>query len=270
MRRRSSFLGLGLLLFAAPLFAQTPPLEHFQCYVVRDSNPPLIIPLELRDQFDVPGIAPDQVNASRVLRFCNPAGKFHRGQFFPVADDRQHLTFFATYPQPEQVRIVVLSNQFDRTATQPQTWIVGDAVVLAVPTHKPPHDAPVGLDHYRCYQAHNTAALMPEVVGLLDQFLPFSGRAVLHPSLFCNPVAKKRLDTGDVTPILNPNVHMACYATTRVSFATTRDIETQFGRQTLLIGAPDTLCVPTRKLNFVTIPDLPIGGPGTVPGIGED
>ena len=260
MRRRSSFLGLGLLLFAAPLFAQTPPLEHFQCYAVKTATPPMIIPLELRDQFTVPGTAVDQVEASRVVKFCNPAGKFHRNQFFPVADDRQHLTFFATYPQSEPVRVVVLSNQFDRTAAQPQTWIIEDAVALAVPTHKPPHNPPVGLDHYRCYRAHGTAAITPEVVGLIDEFLPFSGRAVLHPSLFCNPVVKKRLDTGDVTPILNPNVHMACYATTRVAFATSRDIETQFGRQTLLVGPPDTLCVPTRKLNFVQIPDSPIGG----------
>ena len=133
-------------------------------------------------------------------------------------------------------------------------------MALAVPTHKPPHNPPAGLDHYRCYRAHSTAAITPEVVGLIDEFLPFSGRAVLHPSLFCNPVVKKRLDTGDVTPILNPNVHMACYATTRVAFATSRDIETQFGRQTLLVGPPDTLCVPTRKLNFIQIPDSPIGG----------
>jgi hypothetical protein len=219
----------------------------------------VIIPLELRDQFTPAGAAVDPVEAVRVLKFCNPAGKFHRNQFFPVADIRQHLTFFATYPQSEPVRIVVLSNQFDRTAAQPQTWIIGDAVLLAVPTHKPPHDAPVGLDHYRCYQAHSTAALTPEIVGLIDQFLPFGGRAVLHPSLFCNPVAKKRLDTGGVTPIQNPDVHMACYTTTRVPFTTNRDIETQFGRQTLVIGPPDTLCVPTRKINWVQIPDAPIG-----------
>jgi len=30
--------------------------------------------------------------------------------------------------------------------------------------------------------------------------------------------------------------------------------------QTLLVGPPDTLCVPTRKLNFVEVPDSPIGG----------
>lgn len=266
MRRRSSFLGLGLALFATPLFAQSPPLEHFQCYAIRQATPNAVFPLELRDQFTPAGTA-DKAEAVRAVRFCNPAGKAHRNQFFPIQDDRQHLTFYATFPQSEPIRIVTLSNQFDRAATQPQTWIVREAVSLAVPTHKPPHNPPVGLDHYRCYAAYSTGALAPEVVGLVDQFLPLGARAVLHPSLFCNPVEKKRVDTGQVTPILNPNQHLACYTTTRVQFQRNRDIINQFGAQVLVLGPPDTLCVPTRKVAWTTIPDATGTPPSAAPDL---
>ena len=263
MRRLPVLFGLGLALFATPLFAQAPPLEHFQCYAVRQATPNVVVPLGLRDQFSATGAA-EQVDAVRALKFCNPVGKFHRNQFFPVVDIRQHLTFYATFPQSAPLRVVTLSNQFDRTAAQPQVWIVREPVAIAVPTHKPPHDKPAGLDHFRCYVAHATGALTPEVVGLVDQFLPFGGRLVLHPALFCNPVQKTRLDTGEVTPIQNPDAHLACYTTTRVPFTGTRDVDNQFGAQVLVFGPPDTLCVPTRKLAFTTIPDAPIGGAGDI------
>jgi hypothetical protein len=258
MKGLSLFLGLGLALVATPLFAQAVPLEHFQCYSVLNATPNVNVPLGLRDQFNQAGTAPEQVNALRAMRFCNPAGKFHRNQFFPIADDRQHLMLYATFPQAGPVRAVALSNQFDR-AGQNQVWWLGEPVAILVPTQKPPHPKPEGLDHFRCYAASGPAVL--ETVGLIDQFLPFGGRAVLNPKLFCNPVEKTRLDTGEVTPILHPDLHLACYSTTRVPFQTSRDIINQFGTQVVNLGPPDTLCVPTRKLAWVPIPDAPIGTP---------
>ena len=40
-----------------------------------------------------------------------------------------------------------------------------------------------------------------------------------------------------------------------------RDILNQFGAQVLKLGPPDTLCVPTRKIAWIPIPDAPIGTP---------
>lgn len=254
MRTLSLSFGLGLALIATPLFAQVvPPLEHFQCYAVLKMDPPLVnVAVGLRDQFN----RPEEVEVLRARRFCNPTGKFHRGQFFPVQDDRQHLTFYATFPQSAPLKVVRLSNQFDRPGQPPQTWRVLEPVALAVPTHKPPHELPQGLDHYRCYAANGNPIF--EGVGLIDQFLPFAGRVVLDPVLFCNPVQKTH--AGAVTPILNPDQHLACYSTTRVPFQGQRDIRNQFGGQTLALGPPDTLCVPTRKIAWTEIPDGPIGG----------
>jgi hypothetical protein len=254
MTRRLLLGAMGFAAVTTPLFAQTPPLEHFQCYAVLRSDPLINVPLKLRDQFEE-----DDVEALRARRFCNPAGKFHRNQFFPIQDQRQHLTFYATFPQASPLRLVQLSNQFDRPDAPPPTWRVREAVALAVPTHKPPHDRPEGLDHYRCYAANGQPAF--EGVGLVDQFLPALGHFVLDPVLFCNPVQKTRVDTGEVTPIKNPDVHMACYSMTRVVFQRTQTIENQFGRQTFALGPPDTICVPTRKISFTEIPDTPVGTP---------
>ncbi len=256
MRSTLLLAAMGLTLMGKAVLAQAPPLEHFQCYAVLKADPLVSVTVRLRDQFDE-----EDVEVLRARRFCNPAWKFHRGQFVPVQDQRQHLTFYATFPQAAPLRIVQLSNQFDLPGTPPQTWRLREAVALAVPTHKPPHDRPEGLDHYRCYAANGNLTF--EVVGLFDQFLPFLGHVVLDPILFCNPVQKTRLDSGEVTPVLNPDVHLACYSMTRVPFQGERDIANQFGRQTFALGPPDTLCVPTRKISFREIPDMPLSGSST-------
>jgi hypothetical protein len=250
---------------AAPLFGQTlPPLEHFQCYAVKAATPPPVDPrVRLFDQFETAG---EDVEVLRARRFCNPVEKHHRNQIFRVEDDRQHLMFYSTYPQDGPVRLVALSNQFNAPGAAYQLWWLGEPVSLAVPTHKPPHDRPEGLDHYRCYAASGSQILEP--VRLADQFVPLHGRYVLNPVLFCNPVRKVHV-TGAQTPILNPDQHMACYSTTRVPFQTNRDIINQFGVQVVAVGPPDTLCVPTRKLGFATIPDAPIGAAGRSDSPGE-
>jgi hypothetical protein len=244
---------MGLALIATPLFAQVgPPLEHFQCYVVVRSTPHPDVMVGLLDQFE----DPENVEVVRARRFCNPVGKFHRGQFAPIQDDRQHLTFYATFPQGAPLRIVRLSNQFNLPGQPQQVWRVREAVALAVPTHKPPHAPPAGLDHYRCYAANGNPVF--EGVGLIDQFVPFVGHFVLDPVLFCNPVQKTH--AGVITPVQNPDVHLACYSMTRVPFERTQEIRNQFLPQTFALGPPDTLCVPTRKIAWVEIPDGPIGG----------
>src|SRR5262245_5987230 len=104
---------LGLSLLAAPATAQTPPLEHFQCYAVLASTPPPLVKVRLTDQFNTAALPFEDVEVVRAIRFCNPVAKFHRGQNFPIQDDRQHLTFYATFPQTAPVRLVALANQFN-------------------------------------------------------------------------------------------------------------------------------------------------------------
>ena len=42
--------------------------------------------------------------------------------------------------------------------------------------------------------------------------------------MFCNPVQKTRFDTGEITEVQDPELHLACYSTTRARFQGTRDI----------------------------------------------
>lgn len=245
-------VGLGLLVHAAPAAAQV-FTEHFQCYAILKADPVPVLEVRLLDQFD----DPEQVEVVRARRFCNPTGKFHRNVFTPIHDIRQHLTMYATFPQSAPLRIVTLSNQFDRAGAV-QTWRLREGVALAVPTHKPPHEPPKGLDHFRCYAASGNP--VGEPAALFDQFVRVATHFVLDPVLFCNPV-QKTVPSGEVTPVEHPEEHLACYSMTRVRFQTTRAIENQFGRQTFLIGPSDMLCVPTRKISWTLIPDTIVGTP---------
>ncbi len=246
-------VAIGLLVIAGPADAQpTFALEHFRCYPVRKIDPDVTATVDLLDQFNTPEVG---IDVRRAVRFCNPTRKFHQGQLFNIEDPRQHLTFYATFPQEGPLRVAVVDNQFGQ-----QVLLLREPVALAVPTLKldPPHRPPVGLDHFRCYAAHGTAAIQPVVVALSDQFItPFTGHFVLNPVSFCNPVRKRHGD--QITEIQHPDAHLTCYSTTRVRFTRETAIENQFGANRLVVGPPDRLCVPTRKLAWREIPDLPLG-----------
>lgn len=256
MKNTSLVLALAAL-FAASAFAQV-DLEHFQCYAVRKIDPEITATVDLADQF----ATTKDVLVRRAVRFCNPTRKYHNGQVFDVADIRQHLTIYSIYPQDSPLRIVRISNQFG----QQQTLLTRAQVALAVPTQKIPHDPPVRLDHYQCYEAWGPVLNQP--AALSDQFItPFTWHQVLNPYMFCNPVEKTH--AGNVTPIVDKEAHLACYWMTRVPYETVRDTRNQFGFQVVQVGPADTLCVPTRKLGFTVIPDSP---PGTgqidrIPGL---
>ncbi len=195
------------------------------------------------------------MEVARARRFCNPARKVDANGNFPIEDIRQHLTFYSTYPQSGPLRWAIARNQFGAQ----QVLVLREPVALAVPTHKPPHEVPQGLDHFRCYAA--TGAAVNKGVALSDQFIPaLTGHLVLNPVLFCNPTLKRHDDVA--TEIQNPGQHLTCYSMTRVPFETQRDVRNQFGAQSFQIGPPDMLCLPTRKLNWGGIPDAPIGGRG--------
>lgn len=234
-------------LFAGPAASQPPRLEHFQCYGIQKADPHPSAVVGLRDQFGA-----EEVEVVRAKHFCNPTRKIDANGSFPIEDVRQHLTFYSTYPQTSPLRWAVTGNQFGAQ----QVLVLREPVALAVPTHKPPHEAPKGLDHFRCYAAYG--ARVNKGVRLSDQFItPLTGHFVLNPVMFCNPTLKRHDDT--VTEIQNPDEHLTCYSMTRAQFKTERDVRNQFGAQFFAIGAPDTLCVPSRKLAWGVIPDTPIG-----------
>jgi hypothetical protein len=254
MRHLLRLFCLALLCAAAPAYAQF-QLQHSQCYAVLEVDPDVSISVGLRDQF-----AEEKVDVRRSVRFCNPTAKYLPGTpFTPVTDDRQHLTFYATFPQQAPLRVVVAANQFYPNGVQMITY---EPVALVVPTQKlepRPHDPPEGLDHFRCYVAGGPA--VNRMVYLSDQLIPpLTQHRVLIPRLFCNPVQKTTPD-GGVTEIRNPDLHLTCYAMTRINFSAAVLANNQFGKeQKMRVAYPDMLCVPSRKLRWTEIPDTPVGG----------
>ncbi len=242
---------LFVLTMLAPggwLSGQVFDLEHFQCYPVLKTNLEVQATVGLRDQFDTP----EDFEVRRAVRFCNPTRKFHNDQLYDIADDRQHLTMHAIFPQTAPLRIALVQDQFG-----PRWLKLRGPARLATPTQKEGHEPPQGLDHFQCYEADGAPVNQP--VALSDQFIPaFTGHYVLDPVGFCNPVEKRH--DGVVTEIQHPDMHLTCYSMTRVAFNATRAIRNQFGDQTIAVGPPDRLCVPSRKLFWQVIPDGVPGG----------
>ena len=154
--------------------------------------------------------------------------------------------------------MVKIRNQFGE-----QSLRLHESLFLAVPTKKGDHDAPVDLDHFKCYRATGRSVRRPRV-GLSDQFIrPVTRHRVRTPVAFCNPAEKLHTDTNFIAPISNQEAHLTCYSMTAANtFVGGTEISNQFGPQGLLVGTPRVLCVPTRKLGFevIPLPDGTVGG----------
>ncbi len=247
---------------SAGVIEAPPRLEHFQCYPVLRANPEVEAGVGLFDQFtlSLSTNLSDRFEKVRVLGanwFCNPTRKVHNRETFGVRDTRQHLTFYWIRAEKrEPQRVVKIRNQFGE-----QSLRLHESLFLAVPTKKGVHDAPLDLDHFKCYRAIGRRVRRPSV-GLSDQFItPATRHRVRTPVAFCNPAEK--LHTDFIAPISNEGAHLTCYSmTTANTFVGGTEISNQFGAQGLLVGTPRVLCVPTRKLGFevIPLPDGTVGG----------
>ncbi len=242
------------------LIAQDAPhrLQHFQCYPILNADPEIATEVGLFDQFNTDS-ALDIVKVRTGVRFCNPTRKLHRRFDVGVADIRQHLTMYSTFPQAGPRRVVGIRNQFGR-----RRLIVREPVALAVPTQKlegglAPHDFPLGLDHFRCYSASGRRIRGDNArIGLSDQFtLDLNKHLVFEPVLFCNPAVK--VTSNEEFPIRNERAHLTYYSMTRTRFEGRAFVSNQFGDQFFELGPADTLCVPTEKLEVSLTEDVATG-----------
>jgi len=105
------------------------------------------------------------------------------------------------------------------------------------------------LDHFMCYTVTGTSVNTP--VQLQDQFDLITGiieqATVTRPAFFCNPVRKTR--NGQVTEIRNINNHLKWYKINTATVPSRKVVlANQFTTaQTLTVGQPQWLAVPTRK-----------------------
>jgi uncharacterized repeat protein (TIGR01451 family) len=103
------------------------------------------------------------------------------------------------------------------------------------------------LDHFKCYGVNGKAFEPRPVVTLTDQFHT-ERVAVKKPDDFCNPVDKNAEGISD------PRAHLTCYRIQDVEKDKSRrfssrsvEVENQFGKQTLKLKQPRTLCAPSSK-----------------------
>lgn len=101
----------------------------------------------------------------------------------------------------------------------------------------------VTVSHFECY----TAAAKPvsEVVQLTDQFQTYQ-TGVGPPQFFCTPVVKKVVQ-GHHMRVPTPADHLTCYQIQGPTVNQQRPYTNQFIADTVTVGTPQLLCVPTNK-----------------------
>jgi hypothetical protein len=223
-------------------FALTPAgkLDHFTWYEV-DSEWLIMQDVILEDQFGT-------FNATvwDADYFCNPAGKSHEGNVYQIKDSNHHFTSYSIFiPGDYVLRQVEVDNQFGV-----QNLTVEGPYGLLVPTQKEGHAAPVGLDHYLVYMALGSPVAVN--VSLNDQWGNQTDVHVYEPKYFATPV--KKTHDGNVTDIVDPDVHLVIYDMYGWWFDEPVQVANQFGNQTLNVSGPYYLAVPSEKIVPPTLP----------------
>lgn len=221
-------------------------LDHFKCYDVTGGQLHNEV-VTLTDEF---GTIQGTLNS--VFELCNPVEKTHNNVITSITNPDSHLVWYDLADDtPKDTRLVNISNQFGTA-----TLTVSDARLLFVPSQKLPHGPPHDLDHFLCYLGLGSVAALS--VDLTDQFRVEAPIQVGSSSFFCNPVQKTH--NSQTIPITNPDAHLLCYNIGGTFFPTTRQINNQFGPETLTTTFGSHLCVPTQVLAVNT----PTATPGTI------
>lgn len=101
----------------------------------------------------------------------------------------------------------------------------------------------LAFSHFECYTAQLKA--VTATVQLTDQFQSYQ-TALGTPEFFCTPVTKKVIRGPHVT-VPNPANHLTCYAIQGPGIQQSRPYTNQFIKDTVTVGAPQLLCLPTNK-----------------------
>jgi hypothetical protein len=216
---------------------------HFRCYIVSKQTPDTAVTVELDDQF----IVDDIVTVDEPLQFCAPTSKNEE----EVLKPEEHLTMYVAEEELPTHLVVETTDQFG-----PRTLEAVGSRTLLVPTEKLVNGVSLGipteLNHSRCYEV--TGAPVGESVALDDQFGAENVR-VEKPHYFCNPVEKTQLD-GDISEILEPEVHLTCYEIFGPQRAApqTFGINNQIESDDFTVTAFQLLCVPSEKGTVTPLP----------------
>jgi hypothetical protein len=214
-----------------------PQLDHFKGYWADDvTGRSIDETVYLEDQFGA-----FTATVGEAWGFFNPAEKQHEGNVTPIWNPDQHFAVYdITCQGGDQYWQVEAFNQFGL-----QELYVSGPAKLAVPTTKEGHEIPVGLDHYLLYFV-DESSYQEVAINLTDQFGGNPTITVRPPTYFASPV--QMTYKGEVTEIVNPEVHAVIYSIEGESFETQLQVDNQFGPQTLDVSGPAYLTVPSQKI----------------------
>jgi hypothetical protein len=216
---------------------------------------------DLADQFGF-----NQVLLAERDRFAAPADKAHppdQPNLENLIHPFEHLSWWRfEEPQPNST-LVAVENQFGPD----QTWRLGNAEYLLVPTIKDQIGDLQLNQHYECYVALEA----PEVqldVALGDQFAPRLA-VVGSGRYFCNPVDKlgpPPLIPSGPPPL--PEDHLACYEIDPLPADEIRGVQDQVdepaGGSVVQLIESNMLCVPSLKRVITPTPSMAPWGIATL------
>ena len=102
----------------------------------------------------------------------------------------------------------------------------------------------VKFSHFECYTAQ--AKAVQAEVQLRDQFQTYKTTVEGTPAYFCTPVTKKVI-SGTNMQVPAPADHLTCYMIKGPAIQQSRPYTNQFIQDTVTVGVPQLLCVPTNK-----------------------
>ena len=137
-------------------------------------------------------------------------------------------------------------------ARQAQRPCVPSWKSLTGPLHKTPNTPP-NLNHFTCYPVTVTSGAYKPPTGILlrDEFASANVKVTVNPvpKVLCLP-AKKTITTNAGTksyPMVNPDMHLLCFAVTKTPARKQVYAQNQFGSATMSVGATRWLCLPSKK-----------------------
>jgi hypothetical protein len=226
-----------------------PPVDHQLCYTAAGT---FKVPTNVRliDQFSPNGFIPT-IGRQAVLH-CNPVIKFlPSGKVFKVTNSAAHLACFPMQAPKQPMKKVLVTNQFGQATlftNQPNLFCVPSWKSLTGPPNKSP-STPPRLNHFTCYQVDSSgqAYKPPAGLRLQDEFTKKSVPVQVNPvpSELCLPTEKI---VGKKTyPIINPSLHLLCFAVSKTPIRNPVWDENQFGTAKMTIKATKFLCLPSTK-----------------------
>ena len=237
--------------------ATAPPVDHQLCYAAAGLFKVPTTGVQLFDQFNPNGFAPKIDPHANLL--CNPVRKtLPTKQVFKVTNPRAHLVCFPmTAANAQPAPRVIVANQFGQATLKPgkpNRLCVPSWKSLTGPLHKTPNTPP-NLNHFTCYPVSVVSGAYKPPTGILlrDEFASANVKVTVNPvpRVLCLP-AKKTITTKAGTksyPMVNPDMHLLCFAVTKTPIRNPVYAQNQFGSATMHVGAGVTrlLCLPSTK-----------------------